>query len=116
MMDNLETDFERAEYLQNLLISRATGGMADDIDYKKLRDYFLNNSETKSQTPSWIKTNRNLDQFWQFIKHKFPSYAERRTFIWAEFEPLLDIFTAVSKMPTDDVISDVLKRFDAGSV
>jgi hypothetical protein len=115
-MENLETDFERAEYLQNLLISRATGGIAEDTEYKDLREYFLSNSGTRSQVPSWIKTNRNLDQFWQFIKHKFPSYAERRIFIWAEFEPILDVLTSYPKMPTDDVVSEALKRFNAKSI
>ena len=115
-MENLETDFERAEYLQNLLISRATGGIADDAEYKDLREHFLTNSGARSQIPSWIKTNRNLDQFWQFIKHKFPSYAERRTFIWAEFEPLLEVLTSRPRTPTDEMVSEVLKRFDAESV
>jgi len=48
-MENPETDFERAEYLQNLLISRATGGIAEDTEYKDLREYFLSNSGTRSQ-------------------------------------------------------------------
>lgn len=115
-MENLETDFERAEYLQNLLISRGTGGIAEASEYKELRQYFLNNTGTKSLIPSWIKTNRDLEQFWQFIKRKYPSYAERRRFIWAEFEPLLDFLTSRPKMPTDEVVSEVLKRFDAESV
>ena len=115
-MKNLETDFEHAEYFQTLLISRATGSMVDNSEYKELRQYFLNNSGAKSLVPSWIKTNRELEQFWQFIKHKFPTYAERRTFIWAEFEPLLDYLTSSPKMPTDQVVSEGLKRFDAESV
>jgi hypothetical protein len=104
-LENLETDFERAEYLQNLLISLGTGGTADNSEYKELRQYFLNNFGTKSLVPSFIKTNRDLDQFWQYIKHKFSTYAERRTFIWAEFEPILDFLTSSPKMPTDGAIT-----------
>jgi len=96
-MENLETDFERAQYLQNLLINRATGGQAEDAEYQKLRQYFLDNPATKSTLPSWVRKNRDLSQFWQFIKDKFPTYAERRAFIWNEFNPLLEFLETGSK-------------------
>lgn len=115
-MEHLENDFERAQYLQNLLIDHATGGGADNAEYQELRLYFLGNSATKPRIPSWVRTNRDLGQFWQFIKHKFPTYAERRTFIWNEFAPLLDFLEVGSETPTDQTISEVLKRFDAKSV
>ena len=35
-MENLETDFERAQYLQNLLINFATGGQAENSEYQEL--------------------------------------------------------------------------------
>ena len=37
----LKTDYERAEYLQNILITHATGGTANDSEYIKLRKHFL---------------------------------------------------------------------------
>ena len=42
-MENLENDFERAQYLQNLLINLATGGQAENSEYQELRQYFLDN-------------------------------------------------------------------------
>ena len=36
----LETDYERAVYLQNLLVDRATGEVADNADDRHLRMYF----------------------------------------------------------------------------
>ena len=115
-MENLENDFERAQYLQNLLINLATGGQAENSEYQELRQYFLDNPATKSTLPSWVRLNRDLSQFWQFIKFKFSTYAERRTFIWNEFTPLLEFLETGSKTPSDQPISEVLKRFNAESV
>lgn len=112
----MATDFERAQYLQNLLINHATGGLADNSEYQELRQYFLENLNTKSLIPSWIKVNRDLSQFWQFIKYKFPTYAERRAYIWAEFAPILEMLELSVKTPSDQTISEVLKRFDSESV
>lgn len=115
-MEQMATDFERAQYLQNLLINHATGGLADNSEYQELRQYFLENLNTKSLIPSWIKVNRDLSQFWQFIKYKFPTYAERRAYIWAEFAPILEMLELSVKTPSDQTISEVLKRFDSESV
>lgn len=115
-MENFENDFERAEYLQNLLINRATGGVAENGEYQELRQFFLDNAGTKVLIPSWVRTNRNLDQFWQFIKFKYSTYAERRTFIWTEFTPLITFLERELKIPTDQVVSEGLRRFDSESV
>lgn len=115
-MENLENDFERAEYLQTLLIATATGGSGDSRDYQLLRQYFLDKPDTKPLIPSWVRTNRDLAQFWQFIKYKFPSYAERRTFIWLEFASLLEFLETSAKVPTDQAVAEVLSRFDLDSV
>jgi hypothetical protein len=115
-MEHLENDFEKAQYLQNLLINLATSGGADNAEYQELRQYFLDNTATKSLTPTWVRTNRDLSQFWQFIKYKFSTYAERRNFIWGEFSSLLEFLETGSKTPSDQTISEVLKRFNTESV
>ncbi len=115
-MEQLETDFERAQYLQGLLINRATGGVAENAEYQELRQYFLDNPATRSVIPSWVRVNRDLSQFWQFIKYKFSSYEERRVFIWNEFAPLLELLETGEKTPSDQTVSEVLKRFGAESV
>lgn len=115
-MENLETDFDRAQYLQGLLINYATNGAAENSEYQELRQYFLDNLATKSLIPSWVKTNRDLAQFWQFIKYKFRTYAERRTFIWNEFAPLLEFLEAGSRVPSDQTVTEVLKRLNSESV
>ena len=115
-MEHLDNDFERAEYLQNLLMSHATGGQGDNAEFQELRQYFLDNPTTKSQMPEWLKTCRNLSQFWNFIKKKFPTYAERRDFIYNEFSRLLEYLEMGSKTPSDQTISQVLQRFNTESV
>lgn len=115
-LEELETDHERAEYLQNILIAHATGNEADGEHYQQLRTYFLKNPNIKDLLPSCVRTNRNLSQFWVFIKYKFPTYAERRSFIWSEFSPLLDHLESKQASPAQDSINKGLKRLDSDSI
>lgn len=116
MIEDLTSDFERAEYLQNLLISHATGGQANDGDYMILRRHFLDRADTLDLVPRSVRTNRDLAQFWQFIKGKFAHYAERRKFIWDEFHPLLEFLERGGTPPPARMISDALQKFDAEHV
>jgi predicted nucleotide-binding protein len=85
----LETDFEKVNYLLSLLISRATGLPAKSSEFEYLRDELLSNSELSDQLPKWLKFHSNLDSFWGFIKPKFSTYAERRTYLSEQFTPVL---------------------------
>lgn len=86
----LETRFDKVSYLQNLLISHATGKPADEVEYKLLRHELLSDDEIANQLPSWLRLYRDLDSFWNFIQPKFATYAERRTYLSQQFTPLLD--------------------------
>lgn len=116
ILEELKTDFEKAQGLQNLLISQATSGLGSHDDYKLLRTYFIGISEYSVVIPSFVRTNRELDQFWQFIKFKFKHYAERRDFIWNEFSPLMDLLEGKNSKPSDITISDGLKSFDEDGI
>jgi hypothetical protein len=89
ILDHLHNDFEYAEHLQNNVIARATGQDYDSKNYKFIREKFLIDSGTKDLLPDFIRKNRDLQQFWTFIRDKFPSYAERRAYIYEAFEELL---------------------------
>lgn len=115
-LEHLESDFDKAEYLQSILVSRATGGTGDDFQYGYLREYFLSNPATQNLIPRWIRVNRSLDQFWQFIKNKFASYAERRAFIWDEFNGLLEFLESKHTLPPEKSISDLLQKFDSDGI
>lgn len=114
-MDELRTDFERAEYLVNLLVSASTGGDRDERGFKELRSYFLGNATLQAKVPDWLRTNRSLATFWPFIKRKFSNYAERREFIWAEFGLLLS-FLEKGEAPAVAAINAELLDFSAGGV
>jgi len=86
-----ETKFEKARQLVNLLVAHATGIPADSSEYEALRQELLADSEVASLMPAFVRTNRNLSSFWGFIKGKFGTYAERRTYLSQEFTPLLDL-------------------------
>jgi len=119
-MEDLEyqNDYERADFLMNTLIGHATqddcGGT--EQDYIRLRKYFLDNPVTKELLPSWVRTNRNTGQFWQFIKHKFGTYVERRAFIWEEMNPLLEFCESKQTFPAEKTISQVLEKFDEAGI
>ena len=106
---------EQAESLQNHLIGRATGGSEDDADYSRLRQIFISDPTLEPLLPRFVRTCRSLHQFWGFIQPKFSTYAERRTFIWAEFEPLLD-YLEKGKAPSDVVASSAIQIFDSAHV
>ena len=86
----LQTKFEKANYLVNLLVARATGGSADSSEFEALRQELLADAQVAPLMPPFVRTNRNLDSFWGFIKGKYGTYADRRTFISQEFTALLD--------------------------
>ena len=117
-IEHLENDYERAEFLTNTLIGHATqdGCGGTEADYIYLRKYFLENTATKDLLPRWVRTNRNSSQFWQFIKHKFGTYAERRNFIWEEMNPLLEFTESKQTFPAEKSISEVLQKFDEAGI
>lgn len=89
-IEYLENDFDKVHYLANLLTSRATGLASDTSEFELLRHELLSNSKIADLLPSWLKQHRDLDSFWGFIKNKYGTYAERRTYISQEFTPVLD--------------------------
>ena len=104
--------------LQSIYINRATGNgnNDDERDYPLYRKSVLDDPHAASLVPAWVKQQRNLDQFWGFIKPKFGSYAERRTFIWDEFRTLVEYAESGDVHPSDAVVSEAMNRFDAEHV
>ena len=77
---------EVASALETLLIARATGGAASGTQFTSLRRRLIDEAP-EELVPSFVRTSRNLDQFWAFIS-KWPRYVERREQIWSAFGPL----------------------------
>lgn len=80
---------EQAESLQNILVSQATGGIEDETEFTRLRKVILSQPALEIYVPRFVKTCRSLGQFWQLIKIKFGTYAERRTFNFLSVKELL---------------------------
>lgn len=89
--------FEKVESFQNLLISRATGGEAYDVQYKTFRNELMDDQIIRDKLPRFVKTCFDLNQFWNYIKQQFGSYSERREFLWNEFKPLLEMIEMKDK-------------------
>ncbi len=112
----LKTDYEKIDYLNNLLKSRATGKEVSDNEYKVLRSELLSNNEIESYLPVWLKTNGDLNSFWRFIKDKFQKYDERTRFLSDEFEPLINYLApkelkkAVVPKDSLPLSKDILKK------
>ena len=107
---------ERASVLEGLLISRATGGIADNHIYELLRREFMGDGALKNLLPTFVRTHRNLDAFWPFIKHEASTYAGRRQIISDAFTPLIDQLEGLNSAPGDPDVSTTLKTFDADGV
>ncbi len=102
---------ELVESFQNGLLAVATGGKFGDLQYGDVRRSLVENPEVATRLPRWVKTSRTSDHFWQFIKAKFSTYAERRQFIVDELLPVLEHLER-GHSPSDQAVSDVLRNFD----
>lgn len=110
--------FDRAHWLQNGLVSAATGGVFEggDAVFKKLRGEIVSRSELRKFAPDFLIRCRDLGQFWQFIKHKFDTYAERRKYLYDAFTPLLSHLELADVTPTDASTLDALQDFHLSDV
>ena len=108
---------EEIERLQNLLVSVATGGSDVQEEYGELRASLISNPGVNHRLlPRFVRTCRDVSQFWGFILPQFSTYKERRQFIWEHFRPLLEsLENQVDGLANAD-ISDGLERFDTEHV
>jgi hypothetical protein len=107
---------EKALQLQGLVIMCATGEGNDYSGYVSLRRELMATASIRELLPKFIMNCRDLDQFWAFIKPEFPTYQQRRNFIWSEFNPLVETLEREPLCPSDEPVSEVLSKFDADHV
>jgi hypothetical protein len=107
---------EKVEMLQNLLVATATSGGEGYGDYTELRKDLLANPLTKEGLPRFVHTCRDLSQFWQFIKYKFPTYAERREYLWGEFRALLEALESRPNAPFQPSDEQLLSKLSPEAV
>lgn len=102
--------------LQNMLVSRATGGGANDWEYRELREKLINDPSVCDLLPDFVHLCRDLDQFWAFIKQTASQYQPRRDFLWDAFRPLLQAAEKGVGAPVQEVASETLDKLDASHV
>lgn len=107
---------EEGEVLQNLLVAHATGSTQDDFEYIRLRQLFVGQDNLSSMLPKFVRTCRNLSQFWEFIKHEDGTYSGRRQFLWDAFRPLLEFLEKEETFPIDDPVLTALRDFNNSSL
>src|SRR5439155_508305 len=108
--------FEKAERLQDILVSFSTGGHPTDEEYAQLRKDPLTEPSVKDLSHDFVSRFRHLREFWPFIQGKFPTYRERRRYLWEEFVPLLDMLERSKHPPASSSVSDALTALDSDVV
>jgi nucleoside phosphorylase len=74
--------------LKGLMNDRARGGQPLAQDYAQAREVLVT-SPIRNALPSVVLSCHTLQEWWQFIKGKYPTYKERTEFLQKEFAPLL---------------------------
>lgn len=106
----------KIESLKLMLVSYATGGGGDTIEYKALRQELMATPRIAKLLPRFVHVCRDLGEFWSFIKPKFKSYAERREYLRNEFDPLLTMLETESRTPSDAAITATVKAVSSSYI
>lgn len=104
------------ESLKVMLVSHATGGIADDNEYKCLRRELTASPRIEKMLPRCVHVCRDLSEFWGFIKPKFGTYAERREYLRGEFDPLLTKLETEFRTPSDAAISATVRAVSSAFI
>lgn len=104
------------ESFQNLLVSVATGGKYDEAAYSALRDKLIDESIITNYLPRFVHTCRDIGQFWQHIKKLFGTYRERREYLWAQFNPIMEFLEKGGTEPASIGATDTLQKIDSPHV
>lgn len=104
--------------MQDGLVNQATGSSFDGGDerYQALRADLLRAPELGNRLPAFVRDNRDLFQFWEFIKHSVGGYAPRRRFLWDAFGPLISAVEAEELAPATPTIIGRLEALNATAV
>jgi hypothetical protein len=107
---------EQAKMLENILVAACEGATGENYSYEALRREFMTDAVLKPFLPEFVRTCRDLNHFWPFIKGVSPKWAPRRMFVRNEMSPLFQHLEGAHQAPLDNVASDVLQNFDADGV
>lgn len=83
--------FDKVQRIKDVLTLWATDGKGPELgaEYSILRQELMTEPEIREELPEVVRNHRTLDEFWNFIKHRFAHWKERRDYLQGEFS---DIF------------------------
>jgi hypothetical protein len=96
------TDEEAVERLQSILILACEGNkdLSHGRDYKALRAPLVRRPDLADVVPKFVRSQRDLNSFWSYIKRHDPTWENRREHVWASFRPLFDRVEGKTAPPT----------------
>lgn len=74
----------KLDHIKTIIISAATYGTSEEVEYKQLRKELIECSIIKSVLPLVIKSNRTTDEARSYMQGLFAHYDERRRYITDE--------------------------------
>lgn len=102
--------------LENILLASCEGYWGGSDDYVELRRMFMSDPVLRPLLPEFVRTCRDLQHFWPFIKGVSPKWEPRRLFVRNELSPLFQHLEGANSAPVDSLVSEVLQTFDANGV
>ncbi|EKS29701.1 abortive infection family protein [Afipia felis] len=116
MNDLPQTPLEQAQSLENLLVAGCEGSNIDNHFYQALRVDLMNDPVLRPLLPDFVRTCRDGNHFWAYIKSVSPHWAPRRKHVRDAMTPIFNHLENVNRSPLDVVASDALQRFDIDGV
>jgi hypothetical protein len=111
-----DTALEQARYLENILVAACEGATEHSGMYQQLRSMLMSDAVLKPMLPDFVRTCRDLNHFWGYIKSVSPKWTPRRHHVRDAMTPIIDHLEGANRAPVDAVASDVLQKFDADGV
>jgi hypothetical protein len=111
-----DTPLEQARMLENILLAACEGNRASNNLYTQLRGMLLADASVKPLLPTFVRSSRDLNYFWSYIKGQSGQWEPRRAHVRDALTPLIDHLEGANRAPVDPIVSDVLQTFDAEGV
>ncbi|MEG1523354.1 MAG: protein kinase [Bacteroidales bacterium] len=98
--------------LKSGLLAKATNGEYENSDFRSDLDNLLTDKRLEKMLPPFISTCRNADDFRRGMQAKFKSYAERRSYIETELEPIFQYLYSIKD--GTDTFSENVTNYQLG--
>ena len=117
MFDDIpDNSLEQARMMENILLAAVEGARASSAMYVQLRAMLMAEPQLKALLPDFVRTTRDLNHFWSYIKGVSGQWEPRRKHVRDGMTPIIDHLEGKNKAPVDLAASEVLKSFDSDGV